>query len=500
MVAADFDVAVIGLGPVGAVMAALLGLHGLRVVAVERATKIHDLPRAVHFDDEIMRVFQSLGIAEQVAAIARPNAGMRFVDADGRMMLDWPRPQVPGPQGWLPSWRFHQPDLERILRERLTELPHVSIRLGTECTALQEHADHVALHLRSHKDVQEITARAVIGCDGARSMVRAMIGGAPEDLGFNERWLVVDVLLKRDRPDLGDVTIQHCDPARPATYVRGPKNRRRWEISTKPDETDEKLEDPQTVWSLLSKWITPQDAELERSAVYRFHSTLAGRWRRGRLMIAGDAAHQTPPFLGQGLCAGIRDASNLAWKLAAWLRGAPDALLDTYQSERHPHARAYIETAVRLGGLINTSATEAALRDGFRQPDGSVRLESLAKPLGPGLGDADNPHRGWLSPQPKLSDGRLLDDHIGLSFALIRQGARPQSLPEEVTFLSASPEPTLQRLLNHLNARAVVLRPDGYILGTASDSAQLQALITSVEAAQTGGPCAQSALHLDRNR
>lgn len=480
------DVAIVGLGPVGAVMAGLLDLHGLKVVAVERAPDIYDLPRAVHFDDEAMRVFQTLGIAPEVQAISRANAGMRFFDADGAMLLDWPRPQVPSAQGWLPSWRFHQPDLERILRRRLQASPNISLRLGTECSDLQEHADHVTLTVDSGKGPEQITAKAVIGCDGARSLVRQKIGGDAEDLGFNERWLVVDVLLKRDRPDLGDFTIQHCNPARPSTYVRGPKNRRRWEISTKPDETDAWLESPETVWDFLARWITPDDADLERTAVYTFHSLLAGRWRKGRLMLAGDAAHQTPPFLGQGLCAGIRDASNLAWKLAAWLGAAPDALLDTYQTERHPHARAYVQTAVRLGGLINTSGTAEALRDGFRQPDGSVRMESLARAIGPGLGAQDNPHRGWLAPQPRLRDGRLLDDHMGNRMALIVDKSLAEVAKPTLPTLSTAPEPALARMLQTMDTKAALLRPDRYILGTATDHASLQVLLS--EAARLTEP------------
>ena len=474
----DYDVAIVGLGPVGAVMAGLLDLHGLLVVAVERAEQIYDLPRAVHFDDEAMRVFQTLGIAQEVEAVSRSNAGMRFFDAEGRMLLDWPRPQVPGPQGWLPSYRFHQPDLERILRQKLATSANVTLLQATECEGLEEQSDCVRLSLRSGGAARAITASAVIGCDGARSMVRAVIGGEAEDLGFNERWLVVDVLLKRDRPDLGDFTIQHCNPERPATYVRGPENRRRWEISTKPGETDAWLEDPEMVWSFLSQWIGPEDAELERKAVYTFHSTLAGCWRRGRLMIAGDAAHQTPPFLGQGLCAGIRDASNLAWKLAAWLRGAPDGLLDTYQSERHPHARAYVQTAVRLGGLINTSGTKEALRDGFRQPDGSVRMESLARPIGAGLGKTDGLHRGWLSPQPRLSDGVLFDETAGNKFVLIAEQAICPPPPQHLKVLYADAEPALTQMLQAMNVRAVLIRPDRHIFGTATDADTMQALLS----------------------
>ncbi len=195
-------------------------------------------------------------------------------------------------------------------------------------------------------------------------------------------------------------------------------------------------------------------------------------------MIAGDAAHQTPPFLGQGLCAGIRDASNLAWKLAAWLRGAPDGLLDTYQSERHPHARAYVKTAVRLGGLINTSGTKEALRDGFRQPDGSVRMESLARPIGAGLGKIDGLHRGWLSPQPRLSDGVLFDETAGKESVLIADKAILPARVRHLKVLYADAEPALTQMLQAMNVRAVLIRPDRHIFGTATDADTMQALLS----------------------
>ena len=173
---------------------------------------------------------------------------------------------------------------------------------------------------------------------------------AMADHGFHERWLVIDALLRRDKPELGDHTIQYCNPARPMTYVRSPQNRRRWEITVLDDEDSAAIAEPETVWRLLARWIVPHEAELERTAVYTFHSLIAEEWRSGRLLLAGDAAHQTPPFMGQGMCAGIRDAANLAWKLAMYVQDqADEILLDSYQTERRPHTRAYIETAIRLG-------------------------------------------------------------------------------------------------------------------------------------------------------
>ncbi|NNE23050.1 MAG: bifunctional 3-(3-hydroxy-phenyl)propionate/3-hydroxycinnamic acid hydroxylase [Rhizobiales bacterium] len=481
----QFDVVIIGLGPVGAALANLLGLFGLKTMVLEREAAIYNLPRAVHFDDEVMRIFQAIGVAEEVAGVARINPGMRFVDADGTLLLDWPRPEGIGPNGWNSSYRFHQPDLEQILRRSLDRFGHVTTRLNTECTAIDDRGSHVEVHYRNNRtgETGQISAGYLVGCDGARSFVRQTMQAAMDDLGFRERWLVVDVLLKRPRPDLGDHTVQFCDPARPSTYVRCPENRRRWEISLRDDEDADEISTSGSVWQLLAKWLTPQDAELERKAVYEFRSVVAGEWRNGRLLLAGDAAHQTPPFMGQGLCAGIRDVSNLAWKLARCSTGcADDSLLDTYASERIPHVRQYIETAVRLGGLINTSATQEALQAAFPQADGSARMASIAPPLGPGLHNAQDPRAGRLFPQAALANGGRLDDKCGTGFALIvdEDLLAEHELDRYEKFLvqTTRSEPEIRRCLDQMNARAVLLRPDRYILGTADTTTELKHLVT----------------------
>ena len=218
--AGPYDVAIVGFGPTGAALANLLGLCGLRVVVLERERAIHCLPRAVHFDGEVMRIFQAIGVSERVARVSRINAGMRFIDPHGKLLLDWPRPQQVGPQGWHPSYRFHQPDLEAILRYRLSSVPNVDVVLGADVTAIAQDAELGSITYREGDRQHTLTARYVVGCDGARSLVRAQITNQAEDLGFHERWLVVDLLPHGDRPDLGDFTIQYCHPQTPATYPK----------------------------------------------------------------------------------------------------------------------------------------------------------------------------------------------------------------------------------------------------------------------------------------
>ena len=456
---AERDIAIVGLGPVGAALANLLGRLGLSVDVFERDRAAYALPRAVHFDDEVMRVFQAIGLAEEIAAGTHVSPGTLFVGREGRVMLDWSRRMEEGPQGWHESYRFHQPTLEGVLRAGLGRFPHVRVRLGHEVA-----------------DPEALDARYVVGCDGARSGVRAAIGGGSEDLGFHERWLVVDLLLKRPRPDLGDYTRQFCDPARPATYVRATGRRRRWEIRVEEGEEA----DTGTVWRLLAPWIGPEDAEIERAVIYTFHAVVARRWRRGRLFIAGDAAHQTPPFMGQGMCAGIRDAANLAWKLAAVLRGgAPDTLLDSYASERIPHVRDYVELAVRMGRLLNATGTGDMVSAAAARGEGADRMESIRPRLGPGLHRGGHPLAGRPGPQPRLADGRRLDDAAGPG---------PVLLLRDPAATARFGVPAMAAGAGWLGAHglaAALLRPDRYVFGVA-ETLDEAASLCETYAAETG--------------
>lgn len=485
-----FDIAIIGFGPVGATLANLLADCGLSVLVLEREADIYRLPRAVHFDDEVMRVFQTLGLAEPILPHTHVSPGMRFVDASGKLVLDWSRSPDIGPLGWNVSYRFHQPDLERILRAAASERASIDVRLRSEVFALDQDADGVVVRFEDLTGGTLSTARAryVVGCDGARSLVRRLIGSSLEDLGFHERWLVVDALLKRDVPALGDHSVQYCDPARAATYVRGVGNRRRWEIALLPHEDSAAMTAPEEVWRLLERFISRDDAELERAACYTFHSVIATRWRDRRLLIAGDSAHQTPPFLGQGLCAGIRDTANLAWKLARVVRQeAPDGLLDSYQSERSPHVRAYIELAVKLGGLINTRAAEAAVPGGLARSE-PAQMESIKPPLGVGLGAGVRDLVGQVAPQPRLVDGTRLDDYVGYRFAALLDPSFGAALPGNLltrlklkgVAVITDTAPALQAWLADHAVRGVVVRPDRYVLGAARSAADMDALAASI--------------------
>ena len=452
-----YDVAIIGCGPVGALLANLLGLRGHSVKVLERQENPYPLPRAIHFDGEAMRCFQATGLARQIEAHTHVGKGMLFKDRAGETLVDWSRDQVPGPMGWYESYRFYQPGLERVLRDGLDRFDQISMQQGRSVSNLVQTDDSVQLELENGDNVQ---ARYVIGCDGAQSMTRHAIGAEMDDHGFQERWLVIDLLLTRPREDLGDYSIQYCDPENPGTYVRGVGNRRRWELRLRPGDPD--VFPPELVWQRLARWITPEDAELERFAVYRFRSQIATSWRNHRCLISGDAAHQMPPFMGQGMCAGVRDAANLWWKLSAVLNGANPQLLDSYQTEREANARAFIEMSVNLGRLINQTAAGDV-------PKG--RMKSIWPDLGPGFHDRA-PHGGILAPQIQSADGTLADTAAQHQFYLIAR--------EEVE----APIPSFVGAHDWLNERGLlgaVIRPDGYTLGGIKDKSDLPTVLKPIE-------------------
>ncbi len=476
----DCDVLVAGLGPVGAALAVLLSDEGLSVIAVDKETGVYPLPRAAHFDHEIMRFFQQLGVAEAVLKHARVAPAYEFRSANGEVLMRMELNRATSPSGWPASFMFHQPGLEHALRERLAVAPGADVRLGWAFAGLEQDATGVTARLSGPEGESEVRARYLVGCDGAWSPVREACGVRLADYGFDEPWLVIDV-----RPAAGaatpEVNLQICDPARPTTCVLMGPGRHRWEFMLRPGERAEAALDEVFIRGLLAAWPCADGAEIERKAVYRFHGLVADRWRVGRVLIAGDAAHQTPPFAGQGMCSGLRDAANLAWKLAAVLRDGADArLLDSYQSEREPHTRALIERAIGMGRLVCTLDPEAAAaRDAAML---AQRASGQRPPMPPppnferGFLMAGAPGAGELFPQPCARSGSdaaavRLDDVLGRGPWLLSR-SRPTAARWPPRRLAALDEPALapfrEAILKWLDRRgvdAVLVRPDRYVFG-----------------------------------
>jgi len=473
-VTVDYDVIINGYGPVGEVLANLLGRDGHRVAVFERAASVYHMPRAAHFDHEAMRIFQSVGLAESILPSTCWIRGMHFLNGEGQRLFGFEQPVGPTANGWNNDYMFYQPTLEQALRAGVDRYPNVHVVLEADVDAVVDHGTHVEVTVSDVRDVGDVdhpgdrsrvvTGRYVIGCDGARSTTRRCADIELEDFGFDESWLVVDAKLI-EPVDLPDVCHQRCDPVRPTTYVPMPDPYRRWEFMLLPGESVAAMEDPARIYELLEPWVSPAQAEIVRGVVYTFHAVIAHGWRRGRVIIAGDAAHQMPPFLGQGMCSGLRDAANLAWKLDVVLRGmATEDILDTYESERAPHVRSIIDAAVSFGGIICTLDRDiAAARDAqFLGASATSAMSDSGAGMTPPLGrgvlatttsapTADHAGRLFIQPWVTCRDGNdvLLDDVLGSTFAVI---ARDASL------LEALDERSL-RALGELRATSVVLAP-----------------------------------------
>lgn len=472
------DVAVIGLGPVGALLAALLVRQGLRVVALDREPDIMQVPRGVGIDGEIMRVVQSLGLATEMQQQLRVFGGAQYLDSAGEVVATRPPSAVQGAQGWPDRYNVHQPEFESVLRDSLRNNELCTELVQHEVTALANTATGVvvdAVDLVSGNPVQ-VTARFAVGADGGRSITRRMISSSYEDFGLNEPWIVADFAIE-DSADLPLINTHFADPVSPAIYIRVVRNIRRFEFRARPDEDLEAAVLPENIWERVSRWLAPGDAELIRSAVYTHRSLVVDTWREGNILLAGDAAHQTPPFLGQGLCTGVRDAAALAWRLNAVIsRGVSDQLLDSYGTERGAHAKHFIATATKLGSKLSNPSKAA-----IDELNSQIGREGRGtKPrLGTGLFEVDL-DGGYLAPQPCNAAEVRLDDLVGHEFAVVLSAATLLQLPlsartqlERVHAQCVVADGALRDWLQNEEAVAIIVRPDRYIYGVYATVEQL---------------------------
>src|SRR4051812_7495151 len=452
------DVAIVGFGPSGVVAAGLLGQAGLQVYACEKLPGVYEIPRAIALDHEIMRVFQQLGVVDAIQPYTEAFTPSEYFGVDGQMIRRMTMVEPPYPQGYTPSLVFSQPPVERVLRERVARMPNVRVELEAEVVGVQQDANGATLQVRgANADTETVNAKYVIACDGGSSFVRTALDMPLEDLDFDEPWLVVDVLVnERGLAKLPRVSVQYCEPERPCTLVIGPKNHRRWEISLHPGEDPKQAATPEQTWKFLSRWLTPEDGTLWRQASYRFHALVAAQWRKGLVFLAGDAAHMQPPFLGQGMCQGIRDVANLSWKLASVLRGevqgdAAEALLDSYGTERKAHVRELTSRIKGVGAVIcERDATQARARDAKLLADcgGSVkdtpRQDILPRLEGGFLVAGETSGRGTLFPQPRLSaSGALMDHAVGGGWRLVlaADAEAPGYVPQGITVVTLARTP-----------------------------------------------------------
>jgi 3-(3-hydroxy-phenyl)propionate hydroxylase len=502
------DIVVIGLGPVGAVAANLAGAAGLRTIVLDRDLQPYVKPRAIVFDAEIMRVFASIGLAEVIAGVTRPLGGSIYLGADRKPIRTFRSPGPAHDHAAHPSNLFYQPQLESILRDGLRRFASVDVRLGHEVRSVRQANGLCTMTASGPGGSLEVEAPIVLACDGASSTVRKALGIGLDDVGFEERWLVVDTFVHgpmrwpatHEIPDEvrdGRYSLMVCDPARPSTLIPGVGEHRRWEYMLRPEETDDEVTTEPWLRREIATWVDPRDIEIVRSAVYRFRALVADQWRKDGVFLLGDAAHQTPPFFGQGMCHGIRDAAQLMWKLGLVREGAAsDALLDTYQAEREPHVRAIIAASVAAGSAVcKTDPDEARARDlEFRAIEAAragkpVAMTDVVPTLSQGVID---PRTGGARlPQFVLRDDggqlRALDDLLGSRFAIVWRSAG-KALPADLAWawdrlggrqivVAGDVEDRVGAWLDTVGATAALVRPDRYIYGLARDGRELEALL-----------------------
>lgn len=491
----DVDVAVLGCGTTGLTLASLLSKAGIKVAAVDRSRLQVPHPRATHLDDETMRAFQALGL-QRLEPSFSPVGKYRFYDQQWRACMEVPLDRGHTEQGWRSNYMFHQPDWEATVRGELNDSSGAEIFFGWEVTGLTEAEGRVEVILSETSSDQEraLNAGFVVGADGAGSLVRGVMGCELTDYEATHRSLIVDIMPLVDLPaDLPDRdTFIQGGITNPLTYVPIAAPRLRFELMLRPQDDAREFERVERAYQLLAPWFKADEYRILRDDVYEWRSIVPSPWRQGRMMIAGDAAHTMPPMLGQGMCSGIRDALNLAWKLPRVVRGeSPIELLDTYESERRPHTTTFVEISARLANEIEHLRPEAP-PEGIAPP--VQESEVLRPPIGPGVRDVAAAPTGVLSAQPKLGDGRLLDDAVGFRFAVVGDpetiaaaGAETRSAWEklDVAVLDERHDEVIE-WVRSLGANAVVIRPDRYIFGVAEGGADLDRLTDLLGAQLTG--------------
>lgn len=521
----DFDLLIVGMGPVGAVAANLAGMWGLKTLAVDKMLDIYDKPRAFGLDHEVMRVFGNIGIAEKIANHVMPYRTSEYHTTGGRVLKRIAPASAPYPLGWASNYVFSQPAVEGALRENIKSFTDVSVELGTEAMSVVQQGEVSVILLKNQSGTERtVTARHVLACDGGTSPLRTRLGLEMEDLQFDEPWMVVDLLVNDDAVDrLPQTNIQYCETGRPTSYIVGPGVHRRWEFMINADETPAGIQQPESIRKLVSRWLAPHEYTIWRASAYRFHALVLKSWRHGNIFFLGDAAHMTPPFMAQGMCQGIRDASNLVWKLALVNKGlASKDLLDTYQEERIPHVRQTTLVTKELGQVIcERDPAKAAVRDEkmmaeMAKSTGPTIRQSLIPGLSCGLlapGDATGV-RGALFPQPLVENSAglegLLDEFTGMSFRVVATSdidlaplqkeidnwTAQAGVPLSLVRLAGDADQALQSghdfrekqgvLCNWLsahNCQVVLVRPDHYVYGGAASMADGVALLKSLRQA-----------------
>lgn len=500
----DYDIAIVGYGPTGMALAGLLAQYGRKVVIFERYSGLYNMPRAAAFDDETMRTFQKLGMAEKVLAGTNIQQGYVWVNGEGETLLDIEYDN-PSKCGWPAQYMMYQPYLEEVFDRHVKSTPGVDVRQGTTVYDITQNSDQVSVGTRLEDGSEKkVTAKYVVGCDGGSSFVRSKLNSEVDDYNFFENWLVCDFEMNKTVQGLPSFQ-QVCNPDQPIAIVNIGPNHHRFSFRVEGDADKEELVKPENVWARVTEYFGPEDAKLIRVANYTFLSLIVDSWKKDRILLAGDAAHQMPPFLAQGMVSGIRDARNLAWKLDLVLSGHREDILDSYQSEREAHVRNITEKAIELGRVQTMRDPVAAkvrdekmiaARKANQKPD---KLEY--PPLKGGLIF----NYGDLLPQGIVSSNKrtaLFDEIMGSEWLVItssRDALSDISTDNLQKWKSLGGTQAVFSIANmyggsdlsdtggvytrwfaDTNCVAAIVRPDSYVYGTAKTPQELETLMTQL--------------------
>ena len=507
-----YDVVIVGYGPTGMLAAILLGRAGHRVAVLERYTTLYNLPRVGIVHDDVLRMFQEIGCLERIAP-ATLFLPLYELANKGRVLLS-NRVETMATHGHPEMTSIYQPAFEAELDAIAKSLPTVDVFQGESVVALTQDEDGVTATSENQSGVRrEVCGRYLIGSDGGNSFIRRALGIGYEDLGFDQNWLVIDGRAKR--PQRADLPLlrQFCEPEQPGMTMQMGPHHRRWSFMIFPEESAEDAVRPENVWRRLARpeGGTADDFELIRVVAYKFQSLMAERWRVGRVILAGDAAHQMPPFLAQGMCSGFRDACNIAWKLDLVLRGhAGGELLETYEAEREPNARATIVESMKVGQNVNERDPEKvrlrdeallALQAAKERGEAPRQLIAFRVPgFDAGFVSRTSVGAGDAFPQARVSGTSgegLFDDVIGRGFLIVaRTGDPATALPPGArdfwrsigggyvrfgTPDAIDADGTYTRWMDDYGCDVAVKRPDNYLFGTGRTLGHLPALIAELK-------------------
>ena len=499
-----YDVAIVGYGPTGATAANLLGQLGLKVVVIDREAHVYVNARAISTDEEVLRVFQAVGLSERLQQDMLPDRPVAFVDADGvpfiEMMIN------SRGSGHPPQQFLYQPAMDHVVREGVARFPNVEVLLEHECLRVLNKGDEVELMLADLRTdtFKRLRASYVIASDGGSSPTRGQLGIGYSGRTYAERWVVIDTKVLKEW-NAHDRLRFHANPSRPTVDCPTPLGHHRWEYPARTEEDEQDLLREEAIWKVLGdQGITSEHVKILRAVIYSHHVRVADRWRSGRVFLAGDAAHAMPPWIGQGMSAGVRDAANLCWKLNAVIKGqAPDSLLDSYQPERMPHVTEMTHRAVLVGRVITerrrvvATIRNHALRALSRLPGSPTVYQKLlwipdARYEEGFFAEGGHGAVGWQIPQPWVVDtngGKVrLDDILGGQWTILHTSTSPAGVeawselgvavtrlasPREAAGVKAirDTDGSLIQWLQRKKAAGVVLRPDGFIYA-AADSGQ----------------------------